>query len=265
MTNSNIETVILKSAKENNLPPILLVHGAWHAAWCWDNFACELNKRGHQVHYFSLPGHGGTSLKHKRLNQYSLNDYVKFLSERIDEIKPTPIVIGHSMGGALLQIYLQNKTLPAAIFMASIPTQGTLPMIARIALRFPITLLKAILTYKSEAIVESPERSRALFFSADNPIDYKATQKLLGPESMKILPPLMYPGTFKKIKHGTPTYVIAGEKDIITTVSEQQGLAKGLAAKFSVIEGQAHCIMLEPKYKSVVALIDDWIKTCNKR
>ena len=77
---------------------------------------------------------------------------------------------------------------------------------------------------------------------------------------MKILPPLIYPGTFKKIKPGTPTYVIAGEKDIITTVSEQQGLAKSLASKFSVIEGQAHCIMLEPKYKLVVESIDNWIK-----
>lgn len=260
MINSNIETVVLKPTEKNNLPPILLVHGAWHAAWCWEKFADELAKKGHEVHWFSLPGHGRTSLNNKNLNRYSLSDYVQFLSARINEIKPTPIVIAHSMGGALLQIYLQNNILPAAIFMASIPTQGTLPMIVRIARRFPSTLLKAILTYRSEVIIESPERARELFFSADNPIDYKATQKLLGPESMKILPPLMFPGTFKKIKKGTPTYVIAGDKDVITTVSEQYNLAQRLNAKFSIFKGQAHCIMLEPKYKSVVDSINDWIK-----
>ncbi len=195
------------------------------------------------------------------MNDYSLKYYVYFLSERITEIEQTPIIIAHSMGGALLQMYLQKNTLPDAILMASIPKQGTLPLIARILFRFPLALLKSIFTYKSEVIVATPERARALFFSLENPIDYVKTQKLLGAESMKILFPLMYWGTFKKIKMGTPVYVIAGEKDKITSVAEQRSLAKYLKADFSVINGQAHCIMLEPGYKTVVNLINDWLKS----
>ena len=258
--NQKIEMLVLNSSAKNDLPPILLVHGAWHAAWCWEQFAVELNKMGYEVHYFSLPGHGGSSLNKKNLNAYALNDYVRFLSDRIDEIKPTPIVIGHSMGGALLQIYLQKNVLPGAILMASIPKQGTLPLIARIAIRFPLALLKAMLTYNSAAIVSTPERARALFFSPGNPIDYTATQRLLGPESMKILFPLMYWGTFKKIKPGTPVYVIAGERDMVTSVSEQRALAKSLAAELTVFDGQAHCLMLEPNFKLVVTSIDRWIR-----
>ncbi|HED35437.1 MAG TPA: alpha/beta hydrolase [Gammaproteobacteria bacterium] len=255
-----IEKVVLKPVQANKLPPILLVHGAWHAAWCWEVFAQALNQKGYEVHYFSLPGHGGTSLNKASLNDYSLNEYVAFLSDRIDEIQPAPIVIGHSMGGALLQIYLQNKKLPGAVLLASIPRYGTLSLIARIGMRYPRTLIKSILMYKSEVIVESAARSRELFYSADNPVDYRRTQKLLGPESMKILLQLMWYGTFKKIKHETPVYVIAGDRDKITSVPEQQQLAQYLNAKLTIIEGQAHCLMLEPKYKELINYVDKWVK-----
>jgi len=255
-----IEKVVLKSPRATKLPPILLVHGAWHAAWCWKIFAQELNQKGYETHYFSLPGHGSTPLNKASLNDYSLSEYVAFLSDRIDEIRPAPIVIGHSMGGALLQIYLQNKKLPGAVLLASIPRYGTLPLIARIGMRYPLALIKSILMYKSEVLVEDAVRSRALFFSADNSVDYRYTQKLLGPESMKILLPLMWCGTFKKIKPETPVYVITGNRDKITSVHEQQHLAKYLDAKLTIIEGQAHCLMLEPKYKELINHIDEWVK-----
>jgi hypothetical protein len=258
--NDGIERRVRYPESRNNSPPVLLVHGAWHAAWCWEQLATELARKGYEVHYFSLPGHGGSALSKKQLNDYTLTDYVRFLTERIDEIGVKPIVIGHSMGGALLQLYLQTHTLPAAILMASIPTAGTLPLILRIAVRFPFALLKALLRYKSEIIIETPKRVRALFYSRDNPIDVEAIQRRLGSESMRILYPLMCPWTFKKIRTGTPVYVVAGESDNITSISEQRQLAEHLSAKFTIMKGQAHCLMLEPKYQFVAQLLDNWIR-----
>jgi pimeloyl-ACP methyl ester carboxylesterase len=254
------ERVVAYPSVRNQLPPVLLVHGAWHAAWCWKTFAAELAEQGYEVHYFSLPGHGGSRLNKPKLNQYSLTDYVESLSAEIDRIQPKPIVIGHSLGGALLQIYLQTHQLPAAVLMASIPTQGTLPLIMRIALRFPLALLMAVLKYKSEIIVGTQERVRALFYSPDNMIDVQQIQQRLGPESMKILYPLMSPRTFKKIRPGTPVYVIAGSRDKITSVSEQRHLAKWLSADLMIVDDQAHCLMLEPKYQIVARSIANWLQ-----
>ena len=255
-----IEREVVNPAVRNQLPPVLLVHGAWHAAWCWKAFATELAEQGFEVHYFSLPGHGGSRLNKPKLNQYALTDYVECLAAEIDRIQPKPIVIGHSMGGALLQIYLQTQQLPAAILMASIPTQGTLPLIMRIALRFPLALLLAILRYKSEVIVGTPDRVRALFYSPDNLIDVQEIQQRLGPESMRILYPLMSPGTLKKIRPGTPVYVIAGGRDKITSVSEQRHLAEHLSADLMIVDGQAHCLMLEPKHQIVARAIATWLQ-----
>jgi len=33
---------------------ILLIHGAWHGPWCWNEFATRLAKRGHDVRAVEL-------------------------------------------------------------------------------------------------------------------------------------------------------------------------------------------------------------------
>jgi pimeloyl-ACP methyl ester carboxylesterase len=36
----------------------VLVHGAAHGAWCWDDVARRLESKGHRVVTLDLPGHG---------------------------------------------------------------------------------------------------------------------------------------------------------------------------------------------------------------
>ena len=36
----------------------VLVHGACHGAWCWDEVAARLRAKGHRVVTLDLPGHG---------------------------------------------------------------------------------------------------------------------------------------------------------------------------------------------------------------
>ena len=36
----------------------LLVHGAWHGAWAWEETKRSLEARGHHVITIDLPGHG---------------------------------------------------------------------------------------------------------------------------------------------------------------------------------------------------------------
>src|SRR5512141_2985715 len=41
--------------------PLLFVHGAWHAAWCWDeHFLDFFAGQGFAVHALSLQGHGAS-------------------------------------------------------------------------------------------------------------------------------------------------------------------------------------------------------------
>ncbi len=40
------------------MTPILLVHGAWHGAWCWYRMLPALRALGFTPHAIDLPGHG---------------------------------------------------------------------------------------------------------------------------------------------------------------------------------------------------------------
>jgi alpha-beta hydrolase superfamily lysophospholipase len=51
----------------------ILVHGAWHGAWCWREVVPRLEARGHMANAIDLPGHGADR---SPLDTVSLQDYV---------------------------------------------------------------------------------------------------------------------------------------------------------------------------------------------
>ena len=77
----------------------VLVHGAWHGAWCWDKVAALLREKGHKVETPDLPGHGSddTPLKEVTLQAYTdkICDVLKAQDEQV-------VLVGHSMGGVVI-------------------------------------------------------------------------------------------------------------------------------------------------------------------
>jgi pimeloyl-ACP methyl ester carboxylesterase len=53
-----------------------------------------------------------------------------------------PVLIGHSMGGMVIQKYLELHQIPAAVLMASAPPKGLLASTLRIAGKHPLIFLK---------------------------------------------------------------------------------------------------------------------------
>lgn len=107
---------------------LILLHGVSHGAWCWErHFLPYFAARGYRVLAPSLRGHGGSAGR-ERLDEFTLDDYVADLAAIVARQPEPPIVIGHSMGGALLQRYLQAPPQPvrAAVLLASMPPRGML-------------------------------------------------------------------------------------------------------------------------------------------
>ncbi len=123
--------------------PLLLLHGAWHAAWCWENFLPYFVDQGYETHAMSLRGHGNSEGK-EGIRWFSARDYVADLAQVVDSMSTPPVLIAHSMGGYVAQKYFESHTLPAAVLLSSIPTAGIFKMILRRLKRFPIATLKAL-------------------------------------------------------------------------------------------------------------------------
>ena len=103
--------------------PLLFVHGAYTAAWCWDeHFLPWFARAGYSSYAVSLSGHGN-SRQRDSLDSYSINDYVDDLSQVISAMPAPPVLIGHSMGGIVVQKYLERAAVPGAVLMAWIVGQ----------------------------------------------------------------------------------------------------------------------------------------------
>ncbi|MDP9462978.1 MAG: alpha/beta fold hydrolase, partial [Actinomycetota bacterium] len=76
---------------------ILLVHGAWHGAWCWAALQAELDRRGVPSYAVDLPGHGASLLEPSDL--YGDADHVGAVAERL---AGDIVLVGHSYGGAVI-------------------------------------------------------------------------------------------------------------------------------------------------------------------
>jgi pimeloyl-ACP methyl ester carboxylesterase len=77
----------------------VLVHGAFHGAWCWEPLVTELSAAGHVVTALDLPGHGDDPTP---VADVTLDAYAHRICERLEE-QPDPVVlVGHSMGGVAI-------------------------------------------------------------------------------------------------------------------------------------------------------------------
>jgi pimeloyl-ACP methyl ester carboxylesterase len=80
---------------------ILLVHGAWHGAWCWATLQAELDRRGVASYAIDLPGHGASPLDYSDL--YGDAAHLAAVIQRLAARDQNEIVlVGHSYGGAVV-------------------------------------------------------------------------------------------------------------------------------------------------------------------
>ena len=89
---------------------VLLVHGAWHGPWCWDDFGDHLRAGGHR-------GQGRAVAWPRRVAPgriwHRMHHYLDDVERAAAEFAEPPVVVGHSMGGLLTQRYLEREKLRA--------------------------------------------------------------------------------------------------------------------------------------------------------
>ena len=77
----------------------VLVHGAWHGAWCWEKVVPLLADAGHEVDVLDLPGLGEDQTA---IAEVTLDSYVFAVTELINAIAKPVVLVGHSMGGIVI-------------------------------------------------------------------------------------------------------------------------------------------------------------------
>jgi pimeloyl-ACP methyl ester carboxylesterase len=74
----------------------VLVHGAWHGGWCWNELVPELERLGHRAHTLDLPGGGADTTPTEGV---TLSACAERVAEAVRRVGGPVWLVGHSMGG----------------------------------------------------------------------------------------------------------------------------------------------------------------------
>lgn len=77
----------------------VLIHGAWHGAWCWELAAPLLEAAGHRAIALDLPGMGADPTP---LSQVTLERWARFVVEVINAEDEPVVLVGHSRAGVVI-------------------------------------------------------------------------------------------------------------------------------------------------------------------
>lgn len=255
-----LEVIDKGCVSEDHPVPLLFVHGAWHAAWCWnEHFLGYFADHGYRALAVSFRGHGASGID-KPLRDCTVDDYVADIASVADSLPVPPVVIGHSMGGLIVQKYLETNTAPAGVLMASIPPQGNVGSSLRWLRRRPGQAVKMAITGKSLRYINTPEQAREKFFSANTPEDVVADcAARLQEDSSRVSIDCLVLRLPRPERVTTPLLVLGADQDGAHTRKEVEATARAYRTEAEFFPDMGHNMMLEPGWEAVAERIHGWL------
>jgi alpha-beta hydrolase superfamily lysophospholipase len=102
--------------------PLLFVHGMWEGAWLWKGYLDFFSSCGYTCYALNLRGHDG-SKPATDIGKVSIHDYIADARTVAEELN-NPVLIGHSMGGLLVQKLAELLEPPAIVAIAPAAPRG---------------------------------------------------------------------------------------------------------------------------------------------
>ncbi|KAJ6926584.1 40s ribosomal protein s7 [Populus alba x Populus x berolinensis] len=174
--------------KENNRgpgnseknPPLVFVHGSYHAAWCWaEHWLPFFSGFGFDSYAVSLLGQGESDAPAGPVAgslQTHAGDVADFIQKKL--MSP-PVLLGHSFGGLIIQCYIANirnkqtlekkmlyPDLAGAVLVCSVPPSGNSGLVWRYLFSKPVAAFKVTRSLAAKAFQTDLSLCKETFFTS---------------------------------------------------------------------------------------------------
>lgn len=254
-----LEVITRRPPGAGKSTPLLFVHGAYTAAWCWDeHFLSCFAEAGYAATALSLSGHGNSPGR-EYLDLLSLDDYVRDVLEIFDGFDTSPVLIGHSMGGMVVQKCLETRRAPAVVLMASVPPQGLWASAVGLAMRRP-DLMSELNALLSGGATSTDALRDALFAQPVSMERLRQMASRVQPESARVLWDMTLFNLPRPSRmNRSPALVLGAECDPIIPPALTEMTARAMGVEPKIFPGMGHGMMLEADWRAVAHSVLDWL------
>lgn len=248
---------------------IVFIHGMFMNKECWNGWKNYFESRGYNCLAPSWRGHEGTTAelraKHPSgdLEKLTLSDVVSQFEVLIKGLESAPAIIGHSMGGLVVQILMNRGFGACGIAIDPAPPAGVFTTKwSFLKANFPVINpfkgntpdLMSFSRFKYAFVNDLPEE-----------VQHSAYNNYVVPESRNIpRSSTMKDGKVNFKKEHNPLLIIAGGNDHIIPSSLNKTNFKKYTNRnsrtdFKEFSGRTHFIIGQENWQEVADYIDDWI------
>jgi len=263
------------STTDTDRIPLLLIHGAWLSARSWERFEEFFERRGYAASAPEWPRKDG-DVEELRENEEALaglglSEIVDHYEQLIRGLDASPVLIGHSFGGLIVELLLDRGLGRAGVALSPAPPKGILLL--------PFSSLKAAspaLAHPSRwhgTVPLTLEEFTYGFVNTYSPEEAAAAyERYAVPETGQIFYEAgfanfhLHPPTELHFKNGdrAPLLIVGAEQDhtVPASVSATQyrKYEKSPArTEYLEFEGRPHLFVVGEGWEEVAEAIDGWL------
>lgn len=249
-----------KPAKPGQFPPLLFIHGAFAGGWMWtDTFMPYFARAGYECHALSLRGHGG-SAGHEHIDLLSIADYVDDVAKVVDWLAADPVLIGHSMGGFVIQKYLERRNAVGAALLCSVPPQGLIAAQFHLLMQKP-QLFMDINRVMSGNYADTDILKESLFAESDDEAMLSIWLSKMQGESQRALWDMsMFGLPNLGAMHRPPMLILGAERDVLVPAFLVQSTGHTYGLPVRIFHGMGHALTHEKEWPLVAATLANWLE-----
>ncbi|KAL9684236.1 hypothetical protein QQ045_021671 [Rhodiola kirilowii] len=262
------------------IPPLMFVHGSYHAAWCWaEHWMPYFSENGFDCYAVSLLGQGESDVPGDSVAgtlQTHASDVADFIRK---ELSSPPVLLGHSFGGLILQYYIAYMgkqkysgakcvyypDLAGAVLMCSVPPSGNSGIVWRYLFTKPIAAFKVTRSLAAKGFQTSLPLCKETFFSSE--MEDHLVQRYQELMKASSAMPLF---NLRKLNASLPVpsgdklsleiLVLGASDDFIVDREALNETGQFYGVTPVCVEGVAHDIMLDHFWEKGAEVVLSWLK-----
>lgn len=259
---ADIEVIAQMPQGPARATPLLFVHGAYAGAWVWEShFLPYFARNGYASYALSLRGHGASAGR-ERLMQTRLKDYVEDVESVMARLPAPPVLIGHSMGGVVVQKVLHRHEVPAAVLMGSGPPHGLIGCWLNMLLNHPRLLVQLAMKEMGGPFAGDDEALRRALFSDDTPdhVVQHALPRMEAESPLVVLDlwGLDLPPSLRLLD--LPVLVLGAKDDAFISQGALEATAWTYRTKAEIFANVAHAMMLDHHWEAIAGRVLGWLE-----